>query len=177
MTVGIPGTGLGGLFYFLLVALMPFRELVLTLRSRSSLARWSRVGFHLLVLAAMLGVLWGEAWLLDRALSAVRERFGPGGHEPARDMFLRAGQVAALTSVGVLAALLAGVAALRFTPLCAGCQPSADPSTDASPRHPARWSEVDGWRDRLLPSAEADDFRSPLRSERLRGTGRRGRTR
>lgn len=119
MTVGIPGTGLGGLFYFLLVALMPFCEVVHTLRGRSSLERWSRVGFHLLVLAAMLSVLWGEAWILDHALGALRSHFGSIGQEPVRDMFLEAGQFAALSSAGVLAALLAGVAALRFTPLCA----------------------------------------------------------
>ena len=119
MTVGIPGTGLGGLFYFLLVAMMPFRELVLTLRRRSSLARWRHVGFHLLILAGMLGVLWGEAWLLDRVLDAL-EGSGIGSghvHEPAREMFLKTGQFAAITSVIVLAALLGGAAALRFTPL------------------------------------------------------------
>lgn len=114
MTVGIPGTGLGGLFYFLLVALMPFRELLLTLRRRSSLARWRRVGFHLLVLAGMLGVLWGEAWLLEHVLDLVRLH---GATHPVRQMFLKAGQLAAITSVVILAALLSGVAALRFTPL------------------------------------------------------------
>ena len=56
MTVGIPGTGLGGLFYFLLVALMPFYELLLTLRGRSSLARWRRVAHHLALLGAMFNV-------------------------------------------------------------------------------------------------------------------------
>ncbi len=114
MTVGIPGTGLGGLFYFLLVALMPFRELVLTLRRRSSLARWRRVAYHLLILGGMLGVLWGEAWLLDRVLVVFRSDIG---QHAAREMFLKTGQVAAITSVAVLAAVLGGAAALRFTPL------------------------------------------------------------
>lgn len=116
MTVGIPGTGLGGLFYFLLVALMPFRELYLTLRRRSSLARWRRVGFQILIVGSMLGVLWGEAWLLERALDLLRLEGGGAAH-PVRAMFVKVGQFAAITSVAVLAALLAGVAALRFTPL------------------------------------------------------------
>ncbi|MCK6459017.1 MAG: hypothetical protein L6Q95_03895 [Planctomycetes bacterium] len=116
MTVGIPGTGLGGLFYFLLVAWMPFREAYLTARRRSSLARWRSVGFHLLILGGMLGVLWGEAWLLERALEILRLE-GDGGIHPARQMFLKAGQFAALASIAVLAALLATVAALRLTPL------------------------------------------------------------
>ncbi len=116
MTVGIPGTGLGGLFYFLLVAFMPFRELYLTARRRSSFARWRSVGFHLLVLAGMLGVLWAEAWLLERALDVFRLG-GSGGAHPAREMLLKTGQLAAIASLAVLGALLAAVAALRFTPL------------------------------------------------------------
>jgi len=114
MTAGIPGTGLGGLFYFLLIVLMPFREFVLTLRRRSSLARWGRVGSHLLILVAMLSILWGEAWLLDRVLAVFR---GDDSQHPVREMFLKTGQVAAITSVVVLTTLLVGVAVLRFTPL------------------------------------------------------------
>ena len=90
MTVGIPGTGLGGLFYFLLVALMPFRELFLTLRGRSSVARWRHVGFQVLVVGAMLGVLWGEAWILDRVLEVFRTAGPGGGAQPAREMFVKA---------------------------------------------------------------------------------------
>ena len=37
---GLPGTGLGGLFYLLLAFWMPFAELPRTLRGRSSRARW-----------------------------------------------------------------------------------------------------------------------------------------
>ncbi|MFI5403213.1 MAG: hypothetical protein ACHQ1G_09770 [Planctomycetota bacterium] len=122
MTAGIPGTGLGGLFYFLLIVLMPFREFVLTLRRRSSLARWGRVGFHLLILAAMLSILWGEAWLLDRVLAVFR---GHDGQHPVREMFLKTGQVAAITSVVVLTTLLVGVAVLRFTPLARGPRKAA----------------------------------------------------
>lgn len=116
MTVGIPGTGLGGLFYFLLVILMPFRELYLTVRGRSSVARWRRVAFQLSILAAMLAVLWGEAWALEKAFAAFQagERTDAS---PARELFLKTGQVAAVTSVCVLAVLLAVVAALGLTPL------------------------------------------------------------
>jgi hypothetical protein len=116
MTVGIPGTGLGGLFYILLVVLMPFREVVLTIRRRSSLARWRRVAFHLMVLVSIFGVLWVEGWLLDRALALFTTAKGTA---PVRDFFLQTGQVAAIASFVVLAVLLAGVTALSFTPLAA----------------------------------------------------------
>lgn len=41
---GLPGTGLGGLFYLLLAFWMPVAELPRTLRGQSSRARWRRIG-------------------------------------------------------------------------------------------------------------------------------------
>lgn len=41
---GLPGTGLGGLFYLVLAFAMPLVELPRTLRGRSSRARWHRIG-------------------------------------------------------------------------------------------------------------------------------------
>ncbi|MBJ7359832.1 hypothetical protein [Nocardioides sp.] len=41
---GLPGTGLGGLFYVLLAFWMPVAELPRTLRGQSSRARWRRIG-------------------------------------------------------------------------------------------------------------------------------------
>lgn len=41
---GLPGTGLGGLFYLLLAFWMPLAELPRTLRGQSSRARWQRIG-------------------------------------------------------------------------------------------------------------------------------------
>jgi hypothetical protein len=40
MNAGLPGTGLGGLFYLLLAFAMPLVELVRTLRGRGSRERW-----------------------------------------------------------------------------------------------------------------------------------------
>ncbi|WP_299050184.1 hypothetical protein [uncultured Nocardioides sp.] len=40
MTAGLPGTGLGGLFYLLLALYMPLHELVRTLQGRGSRERW-----------------------------------------------------------------------------------------------------------------------------------------
>jgi hypothetical protein len=44
---GLPGTGLGGLFYVLLALWMPVAELHATLHGRSSRARWRLVGAQL----------------------------------------------------------------------------------------------------------------------------------
>lgn len=43
-SAGLPGTGLGGLFYIVLALWMPLAELPRTLQGRSSVARWRRIG-------------------------------------------------------------------------------------------------------------------------------------
>jgi hypothetical protein len=40
MVAGIPGTGIGGLFYLLSVLFMPFREVTKLVRGKSNLKRW-----------------------------------------------------------------------------------------------------------------------------------------
>ena len=64
VTAGLPGTGLGGLLYLLLVALMPFRELWMVLTGRSTLARWKTVGLMVAMAGAIGLCLVGEWWML-----------------------------------------------------------------------------------------------------------------
>jgi len=115
MTVGIPGTGLGGLFYFVLVALMPFYELYRTVRGTSSLVRWRQVGFQLSLLFSMFFVLWIEAWILDGVFSLFASP-DHAGSSALGGIVVRSGQFAAVASMIILATLLAGVALLRHAP-------------------------------------------------------------
>lgn len=66
MTAGIPGSGLGGIFYMLLAVCMPLHELAATFRSRSQPKRWASVLTMVALCAGILGALWGEAWVLTR---------------------------------------------------------------------------------------------------------------
>ena len=68
MSAGLPGLGLGGLFFILLALLAPFVELIRTARGRSSVAAWRVVGrqfaLALTMVAAVeltLRVLYGLA--------------------------------------------------------------------------------------------------------------------
>jgi hypothetical protein len=63
MTVGLPGVGLGGIFYLVSAALMPVRELVRAFR-RERPARWSLVWRQSAMVAGILGALWLTGWLL-----------------------------------------------------------------------------------------------------------------
>jgi len=53
---GLPGTGLGGLFYIVLALGMPLAELYRTLRGRSSLARWRQVGMQFALACGIISV-------------------------------------------------------------------------------------------------------------------------
>ena len=79
MIVGLPGVGIGGVFYLALVAWMPFRELRLTLRGRSSARRWRRVWFQLGLTGAILAGLWAEWWSMTRLPELAAEAWSLAG--------------------------------------------------------------------------------------------------
>ncbi|MBI3804935.1 MAG: hypothetical protein HY282_14360 [Nitrospirae bacterium] len=68
MNVGLPGTGIGGLFYIATALLMPFFELIQLLRGRSSAARWRCVTAQFGMAVAIFASLWATAWTLNRFL-------------------------------------------------------------------------------------------------------------
>jgi hypothetical protein len=68
MTAGLPGTGIGGLFYLLLVLFMPLRETFRGLRGRGDVRRWRIIGGKLALAGAILVALWLEAWVLFELL-------------------------------------------------------------------------------------------------------------
>ena len=65
MTAGLPGTGIGGVFYLLLAVLMPFRELVRLLRGKSSVQRWAVIAAQWGYVAAIGLTMWLEMWGLE----------------------------------------------------------------------------------------------------------------
>ena len=72
MNVGLPGTGLGSLFYLCLVLYMPFRELYFMSRGRSSLARWKTVGFQWILLSFIMLSMWLEGIILTNTVRWVK---------------------------------------------------------------------------------------------------------
>lgn len=84
MVVGVPGTGIGGLFYLLAAALMPVREAWLLTQGRSSWARWRFIGRQWAMIAGMLASLWATMWLVKRlaAWSGLDQRAGLLGATP-----------------------------------------------------------------------------------------------
>ena len=70
MNVGLPGTGIGGLFYIVTALLMPLFELIQLLRGRSNAARWRCVAAQTGMATAIVAALWATAWVLSRFLPA-----------------------------------------------------------------------------------------------------------
>lgn len=68
MTVGLPGTGIGGIFYLLLAVCMPAREFIRTLKGNTNLKRWGFITLQLLFVAGVISAMWGEVWLLNGLL-------------------------------------------------------------------------------------------------------------
>jgi hypothetical protein len=68
MTVGLPGTGIGGIFYLLLAVYMPILESVRTLKGRTNLRRWGFIILQLLFVLGIIAAMWGELWVLNRSL-------------------------------------------------------------------------------------------------------------
>lgn len=78
MNAGLPGTGIGGLFYILLALLMPLRELYLTARGRSSRERWRLVLQQLLIACGIVASLAATGWAVSRAFDT-QAAVGLGG--------------------------------------------------------------------------------------------------
>ena len=58
---GLPGTGLGGLFYVLLALVMPLAELYRTARGRGSRERWRQAGTQFALACGIVASVAGTA--------------------------------------------------------------------------------------------------------------------
>ena len=67
MIAGLPGTGIGGIFYLLLAVWMPVRESYLSLRKRAA-NRWKMVGQHVLLTVGIILGIWATGFALGLIL-------------------------------------------------------------------------------------------------------------
>jgi hypothetical protein len=112
MTAGLPGTGIGGLFYLLLVFWMPCRELCLLVRGKSSARRWRAIGFFLAMTAAIIVTTWGEAWVLSQLV--IRAAAKIGITLPLGQGYRLLAATSIIMSLGSLAMVLLSVQVLRL---------------------------------------------------------------
>jgi hypothetical protein len=118
LIIGLPGTGLGGIFYIVSALLMPFVELTMTLRGRSSRERWRSVGLRV---SLALGVLAGITLTyvaLDRAIRAMARITADLSGTTERAVEIAAQQLprysALLITLATIVAVLMSVEILRI---------------------------------------------------------------
>jgi hypothetical protein len=75
MTAGLPGTGIGGIFYLLLAVYMPVCEFFKTMQGKTTFKRWEGVTLQLLFVAGILTTMWSEVWLLNQGLLWLRQNY------------------------------------------------------------------------------------------------------
>lgn len=116
MIVGLPGTGIGGLFYLFMALWMPINELYRLVQGRSSLERWKFIAFNWIMVAGILGTLWVTmlgvkalmAWTGTEKPSAMLDA---GIAQRTTEFFASAGWASAIS----LVVLVAIVHVLRLT--------------------------------------------------------------
>ncbi len=115
MTAGIPGVGIGGIFYLASALLMPMRSAVAVLTGRPEQARWPVALRQASLASGILVALWATGWMLGWIITtfvpeaATAAAGGTSGSE-VRNV-VKVG--ALLLSFGTLAVVLALVQLLR----------------------------------------------------------------
>lgn len=77
MAAGIPGTGLGGIFYLFLALFMPINELLAALNGTSTSGRRRSAAFSFSMALAIMAGLIGHAWLMIVALNNLKGFLDP----------------------------------------------------------------------------------------------------
>lgn len=119
MVVGMPGTGIGGLFYLFMAVWMPIHESWRLIRGRSSLARWKFIALNWAIIGGILSCLWvtmlgAKAFMaltsLDKS-AVLGARLAPALARDTNQFFASTGYASAIS----LAALVLIVQVMRFT--------------------------------------------------------------
>ncbi len=137
MAAGLPGTGIGGLFFILSALFMIVVETERTVRGKSSLARWRLVSGHAAVASAMVAAVTAAVWLVHRLLFATSGR--AGGHETGGVAHQLLPYLPVLITVAVLTLVLGAgyLAKFVFSRPTARVRPAAVGRTRIRAPHPA----------------------------------------
>ena len=113
MTAGLPGTGIGGMFYLLSAVVMPLREALRRARGRGRpiAGGWRVVAGQTAIAGGIIAGMWATGWLLGVSLRAVHPIVMHGAASHASNLLRTA---ALALSIGTLVAVLGGVELLRL---------------------------------------------------------------
>ncbi len=115
MTAGLPGAGIGGLFFVLSAFFMLVVEIQRTVRGRSSRERWALVLRNVAIAASMIVAVTAVVWVVHRlAYPPSSSRGGAGDKDSDGAVHELIPFSPVLIALGVLAVVLVGAYLLRF---------------------------------------------------------------
>jgi len=137
MSVGLPGSGIGGVFYLLSAMWMPMHSAQRSVRGKQP--QWRVMARQTLLATLIIGALWGTGFVIDLVLTgasasgSLRAAVGKGDDNNLPTIF-RAASFG--LTFGTLAVVLATVQVLRF--VVPRAKPAvAPPNIDDEPRRKA----------------------------------------
>jgi hypothetical protein len=114
VTPGLPGAGIGGLFYLLAALFSPVWEAIRLLRGNGAPRQWVMV-LRLFALAlSIVAAMWLTAWIVVAAVSLASHASGGGTTSSAAAMSQTIGRRMAVLTASTLALVLLGVELLRL---------------------------------------------------------------
>lgn len=115
MSVGIPGTGIGGLFYLISGLTMPLREIALALKGQPRRPKvWRLVVRQTALVLGILAGIWTTGWLLGLLVVEPVKTIGPASGAPGGTPRNLWGSAAVLAGLATLALVIATVEAARL---------------------------------------------------------------
>ena len=117
MTAGLPGVGIGGIFYLVSALIMPVRSLIAVARGRANEAHWSMALRQASLAAGILAALWVTGWALGWIIAHLipeATRIVTTGGRSTIEVRSVVRTSALLLSLGTLSAVLALVQVLRI---------------------------------------------------------------
>lgn len=107
MFAGLPATGIGGIFYMLLVFFMPFRELWRAMKGESSIDRWIFIASRWALFAIVISMMYTQALIMKWMMGDDMTKFMTAGVNAAtgtesRSVFGSALYLSLLSLAGVM---------------------------------------------------------------------------
>ena len=135
MIAGVPGIGIGGLYYILLAFLMPVREAGRFCIGRSEAKRWPGIARQTANALGILGASWLTGWLLVRAFQKYGSVTGFAGSAKVEQACTAFSLRMACCGLTILAAVVLLVYVLRFVVPRPQPQITGDRASDGKARH------------------------------------------
>jgi hypothetical protein len=129
MTAGLPGAGIGGLFYLAATITLPLRSLWRRLRGRTDSIPWRHQVHNVAMAAGIIAGLWAAGWLLGFVVPD--EMLNPGTASAAGTGVSLRTVIPAATfaaAIGTLAVVLAAVEVAHHVNLRASAKRRARPA-------------------------------------------------